>query len=193
MKNITIFDDYFSFKNENKNLINYLVKDNGIILNIMRPALIVVDYLYEYRLKNKLSNDEEYIFSVGYDYLYDQFFLIKSILNKYLNNDYKELKKYEKAISLLLYIHDYKEEISIKFSLSKYMKSFSDLEEKVYDLIKNHEDIDDNYFILLNDLVYKTFDANGVELKTVNEIFYNIALEYNIIKEDENIDIFKKY
>ena len=73
------------------------------------------------------------------------------------------------------------------------MKSFSDLEEKVYDLIKNHEDIDDNYFILLNDLVYKTFDANGVELKTVNEIFYNIALEYNIIKEDENIDIFKKY
>ena len=73
MQNITIFDDYKSFKDENKKLIDFWVKNNSLLLNIMRPVLIVVDYLYEYRLKNKISKDEEYIFNTGYDYLFDQF------------------------------------------------------------------------------------------------------------------------
>ena len=193
MQNITIFDDYKSFKDENKKLIDFLVKNNSLLLNIMRPVLIVVDYLYEYSLKNKISKDEEYIFNTGYDYLYDQFQIINTILEQILDNNYNNLKKYEKTINLLLYINDFKQEVLNDDRISNNIDSFLNLESNVYDSLNKKEEYNENYYILLNDLVYKTFDANGIELNTINDIFYNIALEYDLIKEDENIDIFKKY
>ena len=193
MQNITIFDDYKSFKDENKKLIDFLVKNNSLLLNIMRPVLIVVDYLYEYRLKNKISKDEEYIFNTGYDYLYDQFQIINTILEQILDNNYDDLKKYEKTINLLLYINDFKQEVLNDDRISNNIDSFLNLESNVYDSLNKKEEYNENYYILLNDLVYKTFDANGIELNTINDIFYNIALEYDLIKEDENIDIFRKY
>lgn len=193
MQNITIFDDYKSFKDENKKLIDFLVKNNSLLLNIMRPVLIVVDYLYEYRLKNKISKDEEYIFNTGYDYLYDQFQIINTILEQILDNNYNDLKKYEKTINLLLYINDFKQEVLNDDRISNNIDSFLNLESNVYDSLNKKEEYNENYYILLNDLVYKTFDANGIELNTINDIFYNIALEYDLIKEDENIDIFRKY
>lgn len=193
MQNITIFDDYKSFKDENKKLIDFLVKNNSLLLNIMRPVLIVVDYLYEYRLKNKISKDEEYIFNTGYDYLYDQFQIINTILEQILDNNYNDIKKYEKTINLLLYINDFKQEVLNDDRISNNIDSFLNLESNVYDSLNKKEEYNENYYILLNDLVYKTFDANGIELNTINDIFYNIALEYDLIKEDENIDIFRKY
>ena len=193
MQNITIFDDYKSFKDENKKLIDFLVKNNSLLLNIMRPVLIVVDYLYEYRLKNKISKDEEYIFNTGYDYLFDQFQIINTILEQILDNNYNDLKKYEKTINLLLYINDFKQEVLNDDRISNNIDSFLNLESNVYDSLNKKEEYNENYYILLNDLVYKTFDANGIELNTINDIFYNIALEYDLIKEDENIDIFRKY
>lgn len=193
MQNITIFDDYKSFKDENKKLIDFLVKNNSLLLNIMRPVLIVVDYLYEYRLKNKISKDEEYIFNTGYDYLYDQFQIINTILEQILDDNYNDLKKYEKTINLLLYINDFKQEVLNDDRISNNIDSFLNLESNVYDSLNKKEEYNENYYILLNDLVYKTFDANGIELNTINDIFYNIALEYDLIKEDENIDIFRKY
>ena len=193
MQNITIFDDYKSFKDENKKLIDFLVKNNSLLLNIMRPVLIVVDYLYEYRLKNKISKDEEYIFNTGYDYLFDQFQIINTILERILDNNYNDLKKYEKTINLLLYINDFKQEVLNDDRISNNIDSFLNLESNVYDSLNKKEEYNENYYILLNDLVYKTFDANGIELNTINDIFYNIALEYDLIKEDENIDIFRKY
>jgi len=76
-----IYTDYGNWKFENHEFINELVKNKSKTISRFTPVIAVVDYLYDKVVDNKsLSQDEEVIFSTGFDYIYDQFHLIKTLL-----------------------------------------------------------------------------------------------------------------
>ncbi|MBE6137994.1 MAG: hypothetical protein E7176_06335 [Erysipelotrichaceae bacterium] len=185
-----IYTDYGNWKFENHEFINELVKNKSKTISRFTPVIAVVDYLYDKVVDNKsLSQDEEVIFSTGFDYIYDQFHLIKTLLELKFNNNYKELEKYAQTINLLLYINDFQSEALNYPSLKDDIKKLDDLEDKVNTCLDKKENAPDAYFQILNEITDTLFNQNNIEVHTVDQIFYEIALEYEIY-EDEEFDIY---
>ena len=183
---ISIFDDYFSFKKENKDLIKNLVSSKSLIISHISSVMIVVDYLFEKKMKKKnLSSDEEYIFMMGYDYLYECLDITSIILKQYFNNDFNELNKFPKTLNLLFYVNEYKTELEARENLKSFVPKFEELEDICYKALKDKAEVKDEYFAILDDLVYKSFEANNIESPSIESIFYDIALEYDILEEDD--------
>ena len=185
MEENTIFTDYEAWKRENNELINTLVKKQSKTIQRFSPVLAVVDYLYEQNQKGTLSEDEELIFSTGFDYIYDQFQIIQSLLEDNFNNDYDEMEKYGQTINLLLYINDFEAELKINDNLKKDIKKLTDLEDRVNSYLDKKENAPDEYFALLDDITYSIFTKNNIEIHTVDQIFYEIAIEYGIYTDEE--------
>ncbi len=184
----TIFEDYEAWKRENNNLITTLVKNKSKTIERFSPVLAVVDYLYEKNLKEKLSNDEELIFSTGFDYVYDQFQIIESLLEDNFNNDFKKLEACGQTVNLLLYINDFEAEIKSDDKLKQDIKKLNDLEDSVNKYLSKGINAPDEYFALLDDITYSIFSKNNIEIHTVDQIFYEIAIEYGIYSDEEFIN-----
>ncbi len=178
-----IFEDYLNWKYENHELIKALVKKRSKTISRFTHVISVVDYLYE--KKNSLTEDEQLIFSTGFDYIYDQFQMIGTILDCKFNKNVDEMEKYSKTINLLLYINEFKSEILNQDSIKDQISELNRLEDKVNKELDNKEDSSEEDYILLNDISYKIFEKNGIELHTVDQIFYDIALEYDLVSDDD--------
>lgn len=191
---MSIYEDYEAFKREKKRLLKALVDEKSKIIGRFAPVFAVVDYLYEEHVIRTLDENEETFFSYGYDYIYDQFSYIDTILAKNFNNNIKELEKFADTINLLLFIADFKKEIlSIDDpNVKKGMKQFQDLEDKVSMLLDKKENVTEEYYGLFDDIVYKVFSANNVDIQTVDQIFYEIAIEYGIYDEDNSLSVFER-
>ena len=99
-----IYTDYANWKFEKYELISTLIKNKSKAISRFTSVIAVVDFLYDKFVKEKkLDDDLELIFSTGFDYIYDEFMMIETLLQNKFNNDYKELEKYSKTINLLLY------------------------------------------------------------------------------------------
>lgn len=189
-----IYEDYNSWKKENSNLIQTLVKKKSKAIKRFACVLAVVDYLYDRHEKGKkLSEDEEVIFSTGFDYVYDSFMMIDNILQSDFNGDIDEMEKCAQTINLLLYINDFEAEItsSSNDKIKAELKKLSDLDEKVNEFLVKKENAPDEYFALLNDITDDIFIGNNIEVHTVEEIFYEISLEYDLYQEDD-FDMFNE-
>ena len=82
-----IFEDYLNWKYENHELIHDLVESRSNTISRFTHVISVVDYLYDKKQKVALSEDEILIFSTGFDYIFDQFEIIKSILDLKFNKN----------------------------------------------------------------------------------------------------------
>ena len=189
-----IYEDYASWKKENSHLIQTLVNKKSKAIVRFSCVIAVVDYLYHRHIDGKkLSEDEEVIFSTGFDYIYDSFMMIDNILQSDFNGDIDLMEGCSQTINLLLYINDFESEISSSGNedLKKELKKLSNLDEKVNEYLAKRENAPDEYFGILNDLIDDIFVSNNVEIHTVEEIFYEIAIEYDIYQEDD-FDMFNE-
>ena len=180
----TIFDDYISWKNENRELITSLVKKQSKTIRRFSPVIAVVDYLNDENEKRKLSEDELLIFSDGFDYIHDQFIIIQSILETTFNNDISEMEKCSQTINLLLYVQDFEAEIDTAKNKTEGNK-LSELEQNITNFLEKKENAPDEYFLLLDDIIAKIQEKSNVEIHTIDQIFYEIAIEYEIYDEDD--------
>ena len=181
-----IYEDYESFKRENYDLISTLVKHDSKIISRFSPVLMVVDYLsLEYK-KRKLSEDEKIFFSTGFDYICDNFSLINSIYEFTFKRDMKEMEKVSKTINLLLYVNEFIDEINSNIEITQdELKPLLELKGKLVETIDKHKNIEDEYFVYVNETVDNLFASHNIELHTIDEIYYEIAVEYGIYDDNE--------
>jgi hypothetical protein len=181
-----IYTDYANWKLENYDLIESLVKNKSKAIARFTSVIAVVDYLYdEYVKDKKLNEDLELIFSSGFDYIYDQFLMIETLLEKNFNNDINELEKYSKTINLLLYINDFQNE-ALNYKEGTFdLNPLDDLNNKVMAYLDKKENAPDEYFAILSDITSSMFDNLDTEFHTIDQIYYEIAVELGIYEEDE--------
>ena len=181
-----IYTDYANWKLENYDLIESLVKNKSKAISRFTSVIAVVDYLYDkYVEEKKLDDDLELIFSTGFDYIYDQFLMIDTLLEKNFNNDINELEKYSKTINLLLYINDFQNE-ALNYKEGTFdLKPLDDLNDKVMNYLDKHKNAPDEYFAILSDITSSMFDNLDQEFHTIDQIYYEIAVELGIYEENE--------
>lgn len=179
-----IYTDYANWKFENFDFINNLVKNKSKSISRISSVIAVVDCLYEKYVENKkLTEDEEIFFSTGFDYIYDQFYLLKTLFELKFNNSFKEMEKYSKTINLLLYINEFQSEALEYENID--ITPLDDLEDKVNKCLDKKENAPDEYFQILNEVNESIFEKNNIEVHTMDQIFYEIAIEYGIYKEND--------
>ena len=179
-----IYTDYANWKFENFDFINNLVKNKSKSISRISSVIAVVDCLYEKYVENKkLTEDEEIFFSTGFDYIYDQFYLLKTLFELKFNNSFKEMEKYSKTINLLLYINEFQSEALEYENID--ISPLDDLEDKVNKCLDKKENAPDEYFQILNEVNESIFEKNNIEVHTMDQIFYELAIEYGIYKEND--------
>ena len=189
--------DYASWKRTNEKLINYLVEKNSKIIARFRYVLMVVDYLFDQVVTKgkKLNLEEEEMFEVGYQYIFDRFNTIQLIAEHVFENDYNKMEHFSKTINLLLYIIDFEDEIdSLDGDYKTEHKKFADLEDEVMQMIENKIQAPDAFYALVDDISLNVFDGLGIDYYGITDIFYDIAIELGLIEEsdDDYYDIFEQ-
>ncbi len=189
--------DYASWKKTNKKIIDFLVKKNSKIIARFRYVLMVVDYLFDKVVyeRLKLSVEEEEIFEVGYQYIFDRFNTIVLISEHVFNNNFEDMEHFAKSINLLLYIIDFEDEIdSLDGDHKTEHKKFADLEDSVMQMIEAKIQVPDEYYALVDDISLAVFDGLGIEYYGITDIYYDVAIEIGLIEEsdDDYYDIFEE-
>ena len=188
--------DYASWKKTNEKLIDFLIKKNSKIIARFRYVLMVVDYLFDKVVyeRMKLSIEEEEVFEVGYQYIFDRFNTIQLVAEHVFNNNYDAMEHFAKSINLLFYILDFEDEIdSIEGDHKEEHKRFADLEDNVMQMIEAKIQVPDEYYALVDDISLAVFDGLGVNYYGITDIFYDVAIELGLIEEsdDDYYDIFE--
>ena len=188
--------DYASWKKTNEKLIDFLIKKNSKIIARFRYVLMVVDYLFDKVVyeRMKLSIEEEEVFEVGYQYIFDRFNTIQLIAEHVFNNNYDAMEHFAKSINLLFYILDFEDEIdSLEGDHKEEHKRFADLEDNVMQMIETKIQVPDEYYALVDDVSLAVFDGLGVNYYGITDIFYDVAIELGLIEEsdDDYYDIFE--
>ena len=182
MEQISIYEDYINWKEENFDIIKALIAIKSKVISRFSHVIAVVDYLYEQNIKEPLNEDLELIFDTGFNYIHDRFLTITTILEKEFRKNVMELDKIAKSINLLLYVQDFEDELlNVKHTKEDETK-LNDFEQRVYGYIEKHEDVPDEMFSLLDDITFTMFDSNYAG---VNDIMYEVAIELNLVKENE--------
>ena len=189
--------DYAAFKKNNEKLIDFLVSKKSKIIARFSYVLMVVDYLFDQVVyeKKKLSVEEEECFEVGYQYIFDRFNTITLIAEHVFKNNYNNMEHYAKSINLLLYIIDFEDEIdSLDGDHKAQHKKFADLEDNVMQMIEAKVQVPDEMFALVDDISLSVFEGLGIDYYGVTDIFYDIAIEMNLVEEndDDYYDIFEQ-
>ena len=183
-----IYTDYANWKFENHDFIYKLVRSKSKTISRFTSVIIVVDYLYEKYVKdNSLTPDEEVMFNVGFDYMHDNFYTIKTLLDYTFNGDYEEMEKCAKTINLLLYVNEFQGELlNTDNVLESDLKQLDNFEQKLTDYLDKKENCPDEFFPYLDDLVNPIFDRNGIDFTPIEAIFYEISVALGINKNNEN-------
>lgn len=181
--------DYASWKRTNEKLIQYFIEHNSKIISRFKYVIAVVDYLFDQVVSERktLNRDEEEMFEVGYQYIFDRFMTITMILDQVFKDNKEEMEKYAKTINLLLYIIDFEDEIdSIEGDHKDAHKKFADLEDEVMQAIEHKANVEDGMFALVDDLSLTIFEGLGVDYYGITDIFYDISIDLGLIDENED-------
>lgn len=185
-----IYTDYANWKFENYDFIHHLVERKSATISRFSSVLVVVDYLYERYLKRKsATNEEKIFFETGFDYIHDAFYTIKTLYDYNFNQDYDQLEQCAKTINLLLYIHEFQSELGNSSASKQDIEKLNEFEEKVSSYLDKKENVPDAFFPMLDDLTTTIFEKENKPFHSIESIFYEVALEYGLYKEDE-IDIY---
>lgn len=175
-----VYTDYANWKFENYELINALVSLKSKIISRFSHTILVVEYLYDKRCKDdkELDPDFEVIFETGFNYIHDHFMTISSIAKTEYRNNIQEMDKNAKTINLLLYVHDFENELQNQDNYKKVdYDKLVDFEEKVFEYISKHEEVPDEFFAILDDITVSIFD----DYQSVNDIMYDVALDLDLV------------
>jgi len=182
------FLDYKSFKDTNEDLIMHLVKNNSMIIARFKYVIAVVDYLYDQAVfeHKQLDNNENEMFEVGYQYIFDRFMTINMIKENVFHNNLFEMEQFAKSINLLFYAEDFLDEVdSYEGDAKKEHKELADFENHVMEMIENKKQVPDELFALIDDISLRIFNSLGIEYYGIPDIYYDIAIDLDLVKEDD--------
>lgn len=178
-----IYTDYANWKLENIEFIQKLIANKSQTISRFTSVIVVVDFLYDlYTKRNKLDEQEQVFFSVGFDYIHDNFYTIKTLLDYKFNKNYDKLESCAKTINLLLYVNEFQAEL-LENDIDT--KSLDDFENKINEYLDKEENVPDAFFPMLDDIIGPIFERNNIEFTPIESIFYEVALEYKLYKPDD--------
>ena len=182
------FEDYRSYKDEHIELIDELLEIKSKIISRFTHVLAICEYISALN-EDELNDDLINIFDVAFEYLSRQIDTIETIYKKDYRNNLDAFNGASRTINLLLHIDDFlKEYETLDNANEEGKEDLSKLYDDVLEEAEKGKDINDIYFGILNDLVYKLFPQ---DYRSINDILYDVAIELDLVDSfdpEEEID-----
>ena len=182
------YKDYNQYISENRQIIKIFEGNKSIVFDRISDAIKVLDIISkEAKTNNKLDEEIELIFEIGFTYIHEQLEIIKIYYNDYFKKDYMLFKQYEKAIYYILFIDDLCEVLDeLEYLTDERKDYFTNLSREIEEKIQNKDNIDICYFDSL-EIGISSHLPRKVDIYTTEMIFADILEEMEkplIIGED---------
>ena len=175
---MNIYDDYASYLDECTEIINTMKASNSPLLLIINDVMSVTDDIYtKYTKKQKLDEDTEEIFSLGFSYLSSVLSDIKTYSDEEFDKSVEKLNKYAPLIINLIMLNDFKDFLDVEDLMNDdIQKEIEDLAFKIDGILANNKQYDEG---ILTEVEY-LIDSNTPEDASFKPVYVVFAL----IKEE---------
>ncbi len=182
MRDETLYHQYANFKLENDELFTFLKQRDSLLLFRMQHIMEVTDHYYDKLIDDpNFTDEEDEIFKAGFMYLENVVAELKTILEKYYQNNLIDLDKDAKVVGLVLNAIEFQNELlRIEDFDAKDMQFLLDFEQSILAKIQNKEVIDEASFQQLDensDRIFKKFP----DFYPLNHIFLDIAADLDLV------------
>lgn len=182
MENI-VYNDYANWIMEKSDLFDKLSIVNSPLLKRYEHARMVIKFLYDKKVETQeLSEVEESIFSFGFYYLFEEFEQISLLLDKTYNGDIEAFNINSKTILLYLSSLEFENELYNQFEDDSKSKPLVEMTHEILQCIEKKEDAPESLYQKFDEVSVKVFNELELDFYPVNEIFFDIADEMNLIK-----------
>ena len=174
-----MYDDFKKWYEQNEDFLTHLFNHDSLIFERINDVIKVLSFIVQMDKKD-ISDDLDFIFDVGYAYIYNRVSEIKLYLEKYFKNDIHNFLKFEELINFTMYLDDLKEVLEEKEKYTDIVEEgFEEIASRIEEIVQKKKnfkaDIIDDFNIILLSVI-----PSKEELLTTPEIFMRIAEELNI-------------
>ena len=184
-----IYKDYASWKLENQSILEQFQSNDNIIYDRLEPVYTVLNHIYDLVCKGKeLDEDLETIFEVGFNYLSNQFNVIKIYFETLFQSNCEDFVDYGEMLLYLIYINDVRNDLDnngYESDLQVLNETETTIENMIMERKKDYVYIGN----LVNETLSEVFEKIDYEYISIVDVFVEIAenLGVFIYEEDEFI------
>lgn len=144
--------DYQSYLTQNSDFLELLKANCRIIYDRFEDVFLVMDFIKErVRKYEKVEEEFEVIFEVGFTYFHQQLEELKNIYEIYFKNDIAGFKKYQTLVNYYLFLSDLAESLKEKSLYKEEAKeAISGLYGEIEDIFSEKKDFDQEIFQKFN-------------------------------------------
>lgn len=169
---MNIYEDYANYIDDCSEIIQTMNDTKSPLLLIINDVMEVTEYIYQkYNKKEKLSEDLEEIFSLGFSYLSTVLSDIKVYYEECLDKNIELLNKYSSVIISIVMLNDFGDFLDGEERINDDLKEeIEKLMFKLDGIVSNQKDFDDNIIINVEYLIDSNL-PNDLDFKPVYMVF----------------------
>jgi len=180
-----IYKDYANWKLENQMMFEQFQENNNIIYDRLEPVYTVLNYIYDLVCEEeKLDEDLETIFEVGFNYISNQFSVIKIYFETLFQSKCDDFIDSSEIVLYLIYIFDVRNDLENN-GFESDLDVLNECETTIENMIMERKK--DYVFVanLVNDTLKKVFSVINYEYISIVDIFVEIAENLGIFLYEE--------
>jgi len=181
-----ILKDYASWKIEHHELINLFQENNNLIYQRLEPVFVVLDHIYTLACETeKLDEDLDTIFEIGFNYLNAQFNVIKIYFESLFSSKCDDFQEYSEMLLFLIYIFDIRTDLE-NHGYDSDMDALNNAETYIENMIMERRDDYDYVRDMMNEALKSVFNSIDYEYVSIIDIYFEIAENFGIYLFEEN-------
>lgn len=181
---MNIYEDYANYIDDCSEIIQIMNDHASPLLLIINDVMEVTEYIYhKYNKKEKLNEDLEEIFSLGFGYLSGVLSDIKIYYEECLDKNIELLNKYASVIISIVMLNDFVDYLDVEELLNDDIKK--DIEEMTYKLdgiVSNQKSFDESILVDAEYMI-DNYLPSGLEFRPVYMVFALIKEELELNNE----------
>lgn len=180
-----IYKDYAAWKLENIQILEQFQSNKSVIYDRLEPVYVVLEHIYKLLCdQEELDEDMETIFEVGFNYLNQQFEVIKIYFETLFQSNCEDFNDYSEMLLYLIYLLDIRNDVEAQ-GFSSDIEELNELETEIENMIMERRA--DYVYIgdKMNEKLDAVFTRLNFEFVSITDIFVEIAESFGIfIYED---------
>lgn len=179
-----MYHDYASWIMENDEKFKVLAEKDANLIFRFKHIFDVLSFLYDQKIERQtLSEDEEYIFSIGFGYLFIQFEHINLLLEHTYKGNLDNLLKHEKDIIFYLTALEFAQHLGEMYTDEpEQIEPLSKIVIDTLDAIEKNEFVDKKVYEKLDTIIEKLYLQKDIDdISSIRDVFFDIADELDLL------------
>lgn len=182
-----LLKEFHSWDQENSAFYHELAHHESVLYDRFRPVYEVLRHIYTEITEKRLeaSDDLDKIFSVGMEYIHDQFQTCKLYLDTYFANDFHQFLEYDKIVSALLYLEDVRYELDEK-KLKVNEAEIEMLVEELELMLEEKRPVPETFTLYVDDVLQQALKDVSFQFVGIIDIFVDVAEALGLYLDEED-------